>query len=94
MHQQSETRPPVYRDEELWRMAMMMNLVALRRTVAALTLLLTAIGLAFAVADRWPDAPLGVTLGCLLVAIALWWSDDRAFRALSRLHDRSEYRSV
>lgn len=84
-------RPPVYSNEVHWRMAMMLNLVALRRTIGWLTLTVAGISFGFASASWWPEGPYVATLAFLGAAAAELWRDYRAFQALHKIYEKTDY---
>lgn len=76
-------RPP-HANEVEWRTVVILNLVALRRAVSMVAVIIAAIAFGVALEPWWSQGPWIVAATVLAGAIAEYWRDRKAFSQLER----------
>lgn len=84
------TRPP-HANEVEWRTIVILNVVALRRAVSMVGVIVAAVACGVALEPWWSQGPITVASTVLAGAIAEYLRDRRLFDRLEKLHFEAHY---
>jgi hypothetical protein len=83
-------REPLYKTDDEWRTAVIMNLAQLRRTIYELGVFIAALAVGAFATRLWPDGPIIIAAVVLIAALIAYRMAAKDYTKLANLHSAAE----